>query len=386
MTDYLADEAVKAIKANSNRPFFLYLPPNAIHTPLQAKKADYDALPQIKNHRLRVYGAMTARPGRATSARMLQSAEGRGAGPEHPRSSSPATTAGRDYIGLPDVNQPLPRLQVDLLRGRRPRTPFFMRWPGGDRRGARRMAVPRRATWTSSPPRRAAGAARCRRPHRSTASTCPPSSQARPRARPHQALYWRSGPVQGRAPAATGSSRSARRRTRSGSTTWPDPTEQRDLRRRPARQGHRAARPDPRANDAQSAKPIWPSPAAGACLRSISHGVRKPKSRIHHVGQLDDGAAAAVHQCGLSGRPLGGLVPGPGGRADPSGPALIHSFLPDGGAEVIAGLDLGDRRDLVIGVFAWEARPGSPWPCCDGRLRYRTARPRVLTLLILERG
>ena len=35
-------------------------------------------------------------------------------------------------------------------------------------------------------------------------------------------------------------------------------------------------------------------------------------------------------------------------------PGLIHSFLPDGGAEVIAGLDMGDKRDLVIGVFRWE--------------------------------
>ena len=45
MTDYLTDEAVKAIQANRNRPFFLYFAPNAIHTPLQATKADYDALP-----------------------------------------------------------------------------------------------------------------------------------------------------------------------------------------------------------------------------------------------------------------------------------------------------------------------------------------------------
>ncbi|MFI5351564.1 MAG: sulfatase-like hydrolase/transferase [Candidatus Binatales bacterium] len=58
MTDYLGDEAVKAINANHNRPFFLYLAFNAPHTPLQALKSDYDALPQIRDHRLRVYGAM----------------------------------------------------------------------------------------------------------------------------------------------------------------------------------------------------------------------------------------------------------------------------------------------------------------------------------------
>src|SRR3546814_18396044 len=33
MTDYFADEAIEAIEANRNRPFFLYLAFNAPHTP-----------------------------------------------------------------------------------------------------------------------------------------------------------------------------------------------------------------------------------------------------------------------------------------------------------------------------------------------------------------
>ena len=49
---------VAAIKANRNRPFFMYLAYNAPHTPLQATKADYDALAQIRDHTQRVYGAM----------------------------------------------------------------------------------------------------------------------------------------------------------------------------------------------------------------------------------------------------------------------------------------------------------------------------------------
>src|SRR3546814_6681212 len=60
MTDYFADEALEAIEANRNRPFFLYLAFNAPHTPLQATKADYDKLQQIKDHKTRVYGAMIA--------------------------------------------------------------------------------------------------------------------------------------------------------------------------------------------------------------------------------------------------------------------------------------------------------------------------------------
>jgi len=58
ITDYYTDEAVKVIEANKHRPFFLYLAHWAPHTPLQATRADYDALSHIKDHRMRVYAAM----------------------------------------------------------------------------------------------------------------------------------------------------------------------------------------------------------------------------------------------------------------------------------------------------------------------------------------
>jgi hypothetical protein len=35
------------------------------------------------------------------------------------------------------------------------------------------------------------------------------------------------------------------------------------------------------------------------------------------------------------------------------GTGLIHFFLPDGGAGVIAGLDLTANKHTIIGVFAW---------------------------------
>src|SRR3546814_16776322 len=58
MTDYFADQAIAAIDANKNRPFFMYLAFNAPHTPLQATKEDYAKLPQIKDKKTRVYGEM----------------------------------------------------------------------------------------------------------------------------------------------------------------------------------------------------------------------------------------------------------------------------------------------------------------------------------------
>ena len=69
-------------------------------------------------------------------------------------------------------------------------------------------------------------------------------------------------------------------------------------------------------------------------------------------------------------------------------PGLIHSFLPDGGAGVIAGLDMGDRRDLVIGVFRWEGATQLALGVCmlAVALRYRSLTPLFLVAMIIERG
>jgi hypothetical protein len=69
-------------------------------------------------------------------------------------------------------------------------------------------------------------------------------------------------------------------------------------------------------------------------------------------------------------------------------PALIHSFLPDGGAQTIAGLDLGGRRDLVIGVFRWEGATQLALGAAMlvVALRYRPLTPFFLLLVVVERG
>jgi len=69
-------------------------------------------------------------------------------------------------------------------------------------------------------------------------------------------------------------------------------------------------------------------------------------------------------------------------------PALIHSLLPDGGAQVIAGLDLGDRRELVIGVFRWEGATqlAMGLGMLAVAVRYQTLTPLFLALVIAERG
>jgi hypothetical protein len=68
------------------------------------------------------------------------------------------------------------------------------------------------------------------------------------------------------------------------------------------------------------------------------------------------------------------------------GPGLIHSFAPDGGAVSIAGLDLGDKRELVIGVFRWEGATqlALGLAMLAVAVRYRTLVPLFLALLMLE--
>lgn len=69
------------------------------------------------------------------------------------------------------------------------------------------------------------------------------------------------------------------------------------------------------------------------------------------------------------------------------GPGLIHYLLPDGGAVVIAGLDLGSNAAVVIGVFAWMGATQIPWGLAQliVALRYRTLAPLLLSLALLEK-
>ncbi len=70
-------------------------------------------------------------------------------------------------------------------------------------------------------------------------------------------------------------------------------------------------------------------------------------------------------------------------------PGCIHYFLPDGGAGVIAGLDLeGPQGRTIIGVFAWFGAlqiPAGIAYLVIG-LRYRPLTPLFISLILLERG
>jgi hypothetical protein len=68
------------------------------------------------------------------------------------------------------------------------------------------------------------------------------------------------------------------------------------------------------------------------------------------------------------------------------GPGCIHYFLPDGGAGVIAGLDLSANRGAIVGVFAWEGASQIALGIAQllVAIRYRSLVPLFLLLQLLE--
>ncbi|MEP2829439.1 sulfatase-like hydrolase/transferase [Parvibaculum sp.] len=127
MTDYFSNEAVKAIRANRNRPFFMYLSYNAVHTPLQALKSDYDKLSEIEDHTLRTYAAMIMSLDRGVG-RVLDELKAQGLD-ENTIVIFTSDNGGANYVGLPDINDPYRGWKATFFEGGI-HVPFFMKWPG----------------------------------------------------------------------------------------------------------------------------------------------------------------------------------------------------------------------------------------------------------------
>jgi len=271
MTDYLTDEAVKAIKANKNRPFFMYFAPNAIHTPLQAKKEDYDALPQIKDHRLRVYGAM-ARNLDWNVGRILQALKDEGLD-QNTLVIFTSDNGGAGYIGLPDVNKPYRGFKSTFFEGGI-HAPFFMRWPS---------AIPAGTSYPNpvghvdifATAARAAGAT-IPTDRKIDGVDLLPFVQGKDKARPHQVMFWRSGQYK-----VVRDGDWKLQSSEAQKKVWlfnlaADPTEQHDLSAKEPAQVQRMLAMI-RAQDAQSVKPIWPSLLQGPVF--IDHPSGQPQKK-----------------------------------------------------------------------------------------------------------
>lgn len=59
LTDHLGKEAARFVTDNKEKPFFVYLSYNAVHSPLHRRDDDFEALESIQNEKRRTLGAMT---------------------------------------------------------------------------------------------------------------------------------------------------------------------------------------------------------------------------------------------------------------------------------------------------------------------------------------
>lgn len=126
LTDYWTDESIKIIEANQHHPFFLYLAHWGVHTPLQATVEDYEAVGDIKPHRLRVYAAMIRALDRSVG-RINATLERLGLA-DNTVVVFTSDNGGAGYIGLSEINAPFRGWKITQFEGGI-RVPMFVKWP-----------------------------------------------------------------------------------------------------------------------------------------------------------------------------------------------------------------------------------------------------------------
>lgn len=188
VTDYLSGEAVKAIDANKNRPFFMYLAYNAPHTPLQAKKSDYDALDGIKDHRLRVYAAMIRALDRGVGT-VLNAVKDAGI-EDNTLIIFTSDNGGANYIGLPDINKPFRGWKLTFFEGGI-RVPFLAKWPAKIAKGTTFAGAAAHVDIFATAA--AAAAADLPTDRKMDGVNLIPYINGETQGLPHESLFWRSG-------------------------------------------------------------------------------------------------------------------------------------------------------------------------------------------------
>lgn len=126
LTDYLTNEAVKAIYANKNRSFFMYLAYWAVHSPLQAKKDDYEKLSFIKNHKERVLASMVLTVDRGVG-KIRKALKDNGID-QNTIIIFTSDNGAPGYIGLPDLNKPYRGWKLTHFEGG-VHIPFIVSYP-----------------------------------------------------------------------------------------------------------------------------------------------------------------------------------------------------------------------------------------------------------------
>jgi len=188
ITEYFTREAVEAIEANRNRPFFLYLAHWAPHSPLQATREDYEALAHIEDHPLRVYAAMIRALDRGVGE-VLGALEANGLD-DNTIIVFTSDNGGAHYIGLPDINAPYRGWKATFFGGGI-RVPTFVRWPGVITPGSEMPGLTQHID--IAPTLAAMGGAEPAPDQTLDGRDLTPFLTGRQEGEPHETLFWRSG-------------------------------------------------------------------------------------------------------------------------------------------------------------------------------------------------
>ena len=191
LTDYYTDEAVKAIAANKDRPFFLYLAHWGIHTPLQATKEDYQAVgDNFPNHRTRVYAAMIRAVDRSVG-KVMQALKDNGLD-DNTLVIFTSDNGGANYIGMPDINKPYRGWKLSFFEGGT-HIPYVMRWPVGLPRG---KTYPHAVSHLDIMPTALGAAELTPQAEIVDGVNLLPYLRGQKGGRPHETLIWREGHYQ----------------------------------------------------------------------------------------------------------------------------------------------------------------------------------------------
>lgn len=186
-TDAYGARAVDWIGRNKDRPFFLYLPFNAQHAPLQATPKYLERFPHIQDQNRRTFAAMMSAMDDAVGAVM---AKVRSIGQEENTLVFFFSDNGGPTAQTTSKNDPLRGFKATTLEGG-VRVPFCVQW---------KARLPRGKTYDRPiiqldilPTALAAAGAQPDPSWKLDGVDLAPYLRGRKRGRPHEALYWRFG-------------------------------------------------------------------------------------------------------------------------------------------------------------------------------------------------